>query len=97
MAVVTFSLNAQGRSWQVHLNLGESGQRLWKPLSVPETKKKRGSPKSVLRIPDLVHSKSAALAVSDPRVHIAPIIMPSTNLSIGIARNHAWRLTAQSF
>lgn len=42
-------------------NERESEQRLWRPLSVPKTKKRRRSPKSVLRIPDLAHSKSAVL------------------------------------
>ena len=54
---------------------------------------KRTTTKSVLRLPDLEHAKSAVLnSLTSPDAQRV-IVTPSMNSSTGIVRNHAWHST----
>ena len=57
------------------------------------TSRRRRTTKSVLRLLDLEHGKTA---VSLHRTRSEDIVMRSTNSLIGIARNRAWRSTESS-
>jgi len=52
---------------------------------------KRQNPKTILRFPDLEHSKNAVVNSLAATSSQESYTMPSMNLSGGTALNHAWR------
>jgi len=59
----------------------------------PSSRRRRGSTKSVLRLPDLEHAKAAVLNSLNSADARRAIDMLSTNSLTGTVRNRAWRST----
>jgi hypothetical protein len=59
----------------------------------PGSRRKRGSAKSVLRLPDLEHAKAAVLNSLTQWTQSGVIVTPSMSSLTGIVRNRAWPST----